>query len=138
MHILIYTDGAARGNPGPSASGYLVMDENQNMIAKRAVYNGIKTNNFAEYNSIVLALEWCKGYYGNPKVVDIDIYSDSEVAVRQIKGTYKTKAVHLSELNKKVKSLCANFKSVAFHNLPREHEGISEVDKRLNQLLDKI
>ena len=57
--FVIFTDGAARGNPGPSASGYMIF-ENGKKVAEEFVFNGSKTNNYAEYNAIIMALERCK------------------------------------------------------------------------------
>jgi ribonuclease HI len=85
-----------------------------------------------------MALQWCKDNFGNPGVLEIELYSDSEIVIKQLKGMYKTKAAHLSELNKKTGLLCKNFNSVSFHNVPRENEWISAVDKSLNVLLDRI
>lgn len=136
MKITIYTDGASRGNPGPSASGYTISSGSRHIYEKE-VYNGIKTNNFAEYTALILALEWCMDNY-EPKILDIELYSDSELVVRQLKGHYKVKAEGLLRLNEKARGLMTKFNSVSLNNLPREAPGISKVDRNLNRLLDKM
>lgn len=135
--ITIYTDGAARGNPGHSASGYSTY-MNGKQIAKGAKYNGKATNNFAEYNAVILALEWCiKNVKGHDKCA-VGVYSDSELVVRQLNGLYKVKSEPMRRLNYEVRSLCVLFKSVKFRNLPRSDGNIIEVDARLNRLLDRL
>ncbi len=134
---MIYTDGAARGNPGPSASGYRIYDARGNVAEEKEVYNGIKTNNFAEYTAVILALKWCAERY-KPDEVDVELYSDSELVIRQLKGHYKVKAEGLKELHQTAKDIAKRFKSITLNNLPREHHGIKEVDKRLNILLDNL
>ena len=63
----IYTDGAARGNPGESASGFSIFDASGKEVASSSFYNGIKTNNFAEYTAIIRALEWCEANLKSPE-----------------------------------------------------------------------
>ncbi len=134
---IIYTDGAARGNPGPSASGFAVFDEKGNKIVAKSFYNGIKTNNFAEYTAIIKALEWCEANLPNPEGTELKFISDSELVVRQLNGEYKIKSGKMAELNATVKELTKWFKSVSFANRRRSDPGISAVDKSLNELLDR-
>ena len=135
--VIIYTDGAARGNPGPSASGFRICDAKGRQIKGVAVYNGDKTNNFAEYNAVIRALEWCKENIENHKGLEIRLFSDSELVVRQINGRYKVKTDALRPLNEKAKRLSQEFKYIVFDSVPREHSGIKKVDSALNALLDK-
>jgi ribonuclease HI len=132
--LVIFTDGAARGNPGPSASGYLVFEKGR-LIRKEEFYNGIATNNTAEYKAIIAALEWCAKAEDTHKI-RITLNSDSEVAVKQLNGSYKTKSASLKALNRKAKSLAESFDSVEFANVRRSNRYISAVDKALNSLLD--
>jgi ribonuclease HI len=134
----IYTDGAARGNPGASASGFSVYDSSGKKIHARSHYNGKRTNNFAEYTAVIRALEWCADNLQNPNEAEILLYSDSELIVRQLTGEYKIKNKAMLLLNESVKELIPKFKSISFHNLPREDEHIAEVDRGLNRLLDEI
>ncbi len=135
--IVIYTDGAARGNPGESASGYIVY-ENGKIVKKHSEYNGKTTNNRAEYIAVVKALEWCLDNIKNCINKNAALYSDSELVVRQINGVYKIKSPNVKELNKRVRDLANGFKNIGFNNLPREENHIRMVDKELNRLLDYI
>jgi ribonuclease HI len=134
--IYVYTDGAARGNPGPSASGFLII-ENGKQIAHGEFYNGIATNNFAEYNAVIKALEACTSMF-DAKNTYIILTSDSEVVVRQLNGIYKIKSDKLRELNAKVIEIAKQFKGVKFENDKRTNKFISKVDKAINNLLDEI
>jgi len=135
--IVIYTDGAARGNPGPSASGYMVY-EGARVVMKDFVYNKVATNNYAEYTAIILALEWCIGNLKDLPQKAVKLYSDSELVVRQINGHYKVRSRALFSVNRKVKALESKFGKLFFISTSRETEGIKRVDKQLNILLDKM
>ena len=134
--IVIYTDGASRGNPGRSASGFSVRDGER--FESHLHYNGTATNNYAEYNAIIMALEWCLRGAGEPKELALAIHSDSTIAVNQIKGSYKVRAEGLIPLQRRVRSLMGNFRSVSLTLVPRENPGIVEVDRSLNRLLDRM
>lgn len=134
--LVIYTDGAARGNPGESASGYLVY-RNAKVLHRHSKYNGIATNNYAEYKAILLALEWCISNIDDHFELLIELYSDSELVVKQLNKSYKIKSVSLKPINEKIVDLTKNFRKVSFKNVRREDTNISAVDKALNLLLDK-
>lgn len=136
--LTIYTDGAARGNPGPSASGFIAIDSNGKQIAKEWVYNGAGTNNNAEYGAVILALEWCAKSFHDAKELEIDLFSDSELIVRQLNSEYKTKSKAMVEKKAAALLLAKKFKSVRFCNVPRENAGIAAVDRHLNMMLDKM
>ncbi|MCL4379810.1 ribonuclease HI family protein [Candidatus Marsarchaeota archaeon] len=137
VRIVIYTDGAARGNPGPSASGYDIYRDGAE--ATRGVkYNGMATNNFAEYNAVILALGWCIRNMKDHGKCDVELYSDSELVVKQLNGRYKVKSAAMKPLHFEAESLASRFGSIEFRNLPREDQHIKEVDARLNRLLDRI
>ena len=85
--IIIYTDGGSRGNPGPSAAGFVLTDVSANQLAASGIYLGEGTNNTAEYTGILKALEAAKKLAAK----NIEIFSDSELVVRQINGEYKVK-----------------------------------------------
>lgn len=137
MAIKVYTDGAARGNPGIGASGFSIYSGTRR-IAEKEEYNGVCTNNFAEYKAIILALSWIASNIQDSRKLEIDIYSDSELVVRQLTGKYKIKSPRMKNLNSDTVALAKNFLRVNFHNLPRGHPGIKMVDKRLNELLDRM
>ncbi|MCL4404392.1 MAG: ribonuclease HI family protein [Candidatus Marsarchaeota archaeon] len=136
MVFRIYTDGAARGNPGPSASGFLIVDGSGKEIAHKSLYNGIKTNNFAEYTAIIKALEWCEANLERPEKSELEFISDSELVVRQLNGKYKIRSEEMAKLNATVKELSKWFAAVSFSNRRRSDPGISAVDAKLNELLD--
>ncbi len=136
MKLLIFTDGASRGNPGKSASGYAIYDSQYNLIEERAFYNGIATNNEAEYLAIIKALEAAGRAFDY--AVEIELYSDSRLAINQLAGNFRIKSPKLKELNKRAKELLSKFKGYRLVNPRRNEEHISKVDKSLNVLLDKI
>ncbi|MCL5434048.1 MAG: ribonuclease HI family protein [Candidatus Marsarchaeota archaeon] len=135
MVIFVYTDGASRNNPGISASGFAVFN-NDKLIYKKSIYNGVQTNNFAEYTAVISALKWCKKNIGTD--VDIILYSDSELVIKQLIGKYKVKSFNIIKLNYTAKELIHEFKSIKFKNVLRSNYYISMVDNDLNILLDKI
>jgi ribonuclease HI len=136
ISITIYTDGAARGNPGRSASGFIAFDSNGKQLAKEWIDNGIGTNNEAEYNAIILALKWClKTAPTQP--TKINLFSDSELIVNQLLMRYKAKAKALAAKRNEAQRLAKNLPDISFSNVPRETEGIRKIDKYLNQMLDK-
>lgn len=135
--IEIYTDGAARGNPGPSASGFLVLDDGRSLI-EHSRYNGIATNNAAEYTAIIMALEWSEAHIGNHAGAEMRLFSDSELVVRQLVGSYRVKSAGLRALNERALGLIGHFKALSLHNVPRSNPYVSRVDHNLNILLDSM
>ena len=133
--IHIYTDGAARGNPGRSGSGFIVMDS-RSIIKESVSYNGIKTNNYAEYKAIIDALEWCVHSIANHSEAEVTVTSDSELVIRQLNGQYAVKSGDMRVLNAKVRALASKFRSVAFRNVRRSNRYITRVDKNINVFLD--
>lgn len=133
--ITVYTDGASRGNPGPSASGYIAIRAGKT-VNSEFEYNGVKTNNYAEYHAMEMALSWCLENASAAPSARISLFSDSELVVRQLKGEYKTKAPKLKDLKRRVEELALKFGSVTFKNLPRSDRNIARVDFELNKLLD--
>ncbi len=135
--LTIYTDGAARGNPGPSASGYMVVKGGK-VVHKGLEYNGSKTNNYAEYHAIEMALGWCLDNISDPVLLRVSVFSDSELVIRQLNGQYKTKVAKLRDLKRRVSDLVSKFGFVKFDNLPREDKRIASVDRELNLMLDEM
>ncbi len=136
MKLTIFTDGASRSNPGPSASGFMILNDNASVLVQEEIFNGTRTNNFAEYNAIILALRKAASLYGYGN--DIELYSDSELVVKQLNGQYKVKDAAIKDLHKDASALAGKFTSCMFYNVPRENANISAVDKALNNLLDNI
>lgn len=129
----VYTDGASRGNPGESASGYIILDISHSPICERVFYNGICTNNVAEYSAIIAALRKALSI-GSEEVI---LHSDSQLVVNQLSGAYKVRSRGLRVLNSEAKLLLRKFKSYELLNVPRENREISAVDKKLNAFLDR-
>ena len=135
MIVKIYTDGASRNNPGKSASGYLVLGEGDGVLLEKSFYNGIKTNNEAEYLAIIAALQEVAQAYGYG--IELTLHSDSRLAISQLSGDFKVKSHELRRLHEEALTLLKKFESYSLVNVPRENAHIVEVDANLNLLLDK-
>ncbi len=131
--IKIYSDGGARGNPGPAAIGFLIEDEHGRRIQAHGETIGANTNNVAEYTAVIKALEAAHRLGAQ----EIDYYVDSQLVAFQLSGQYKVKTPHILVLFKRAKECAANFKKVTFTHVPREHEKLREADKLVNQALDE-
>ena len=132
--ILVYTDGGARGNPGPAAIGavfYLPEGEVNKQIGELKQYIGENTNNYAEYMALITALE--KVYeLGYKKVF---CHLDSELVVKQLNGQYKIREETLKPLAAKVFALREKFEQVTFQHVRREQN--KEADRLVNEALDE-
>lgn len=128
--VVIYSDGGSRGNPGPSAAGYVVLNSAQEVIAEGGEYLGITTNNQAEYQGVRLGLERAieLGY----KKVDFKI--DSMLVVNQMKGLYKIKNRELWPINERIRTLMTNFDRVTFTHVNRQFNQLA--DGMVNKTLD--
>ena len=129
----IYSDGGARGNPGPAAAAYLIVAENGEVQKAEARYLGKRTNNQAEYEALIAALESAVGL-GAEEVV---CHLDSELVCKQLTGQYKVKNPELQKLWMKTRELKRCFKQVSFLNVPRTNSFIQEADRLVNQELDE-
>jgi ribonuclease HI len=131
-HFLIaHSDGGARGNPGPAGYGVVIEDETGGRIAGLSHYLGHQTNNFAEYQGLIAALEYALEHgYRALKVV-----SDSELLVRQIKGIYKVKNATLRDLHSRARKLIEQLDWFSIQHARREHN--READLLANQAMDK-
>lgn len=130
-HIKIFTDGGSRGNPGPAASGAVLYSEDGEEIATVHKYLGIDTNNQAEYTAIVIGLE--KAKLLGAKI--IDLYMDSELAVKQLKGEYRVKNPEIAKRFLEVKNLITCFDSVKIKHVRRELN--KAADALVNKVLDE-
>lgn len=129
--LIIYTDGGSRGNPGPSAYGYVILSESNEIIHEEGKYLGINTNNFAEYTALIESLK--KAHHLGAKIIEIRM--DSELIVRQMTGVYKIKQPHLQELAKKCFEYLSKFTEYKFKHVRRELN--KEADKQVNIALDE-
>ncbi len=129
-HVIIYSDGGSRGNPGPSASGFVIMNARQDVIHQGGMYLGITTNNQAEYHGVRLGLE--KALEMGAKTVDFRV--DSMLVVNQLNGIYTIKNRELWPINERVKELTQKFDKVTFTHIKREFNQLADgmVNKILN------
>jgi ribonuclease HI len=127
--LQIYTDGGARGNPGPAGIGVVIWSGN-NLVGRHKNYIGEATNNQAEYKAVILALEEAKKL----GVKELEFFLDSELVVKQINREYKVKDKDLAPLFVQVWNLSMGFKKVIFKHIPREKN--KEADKLVNEAID--
>jgi ribonuclease HI len=128
--LSLYANGGSRGNPGPSACGYVVMD-NDKILVKRGIYLGVTTNNQAEYIALKLGLEELQKI-GTERV---HVYMDSLLVINQMLGVYKVKNRDLWPINDVTQVLAKSFKRINFTHVPRSMNKIagSAVDEVLDQ-----
>jgi ribonuclease HI len=129
--LITYSDGGSRGNPGPSASGYVVMDENNNVLIDKGVYLGLTTNNQAEYTSLKLALEDALKLGAS----EVDVFMDSLLVINQMKGVFKVRNRDLWPIHNSIKELATKFKKVTYQHVPRELNKLA--DAAVNRALDE-
>ncbi|MDB5166869.1 MAG: Ribonuclease [Candidatus Saccharibacteria bacterium] len=129
-HIIIYSDGGSRGNPGPSAAAFVILDS-EAVVDQGGEYLGITTNNQAEYHGVRLGLE--KAIERGMKSLEFRI--DSMLVVNQLNGLYKIKNRELWPINERVQALLEQFESVKFHHVPRELNKMA--DALVNKFLDE-
>jgi ribonuclease HI len=130
-HLIAFSDGGARGNPGPSGYGVVIQDEAGRKVATLSEYLGHQTNNFAEYQGLIAALEYAvaNGHKA------LKVISDSELLVRQIKGIYKVKNAALQDLHGRAKELIAQLPWFSIGHVLRGHN--EEADRLANAAMDK-
>jgi ribonuclease HI len=130
-YLVAHSDGGARGNPGPAGYGVVIEDETGRKVATLSEYLGHQTNNFAEYQGLIGALEYAIEH--GPKA--LKLISDSELLVRQIKGIYKVKNAVLQDLHARAKELIVQLDWFSIGHALREHN--QEADRLANEAMDK-
>ena len=130
--ISIFTDGASRGNPGPAAAAFVILRDKR-ILFEDSLYLGIQTNNQAEYQAIINALQKVREYTEDSVIV----HSDSELVIKQLNGDYLVNKAHLKTLRNEVFELKNEFTDVKFVHVLRKHTWIKHVDKLCNQNLNK-
>jgi ribonuclease HI len=130
-HLIAHSDGGARGNPGPAGYGVVIKDETGQTDASLSEYLGHQTNNFAEYQGLIAALEYAIQH--GPKA--LKLISDSELLVRQIKGIYKVKNAVLQDLHGRAKELIAQMEWFSIGHAFREQN--QDADRLANAAMDK-
>ncbi|MFH1361997.1 MAG: ribonuclease HI family protein [bacterium] len=131
MKLTIYTDGAARGNPGPAGIGILIKQADK-IIAEISDYIGETTNNIAEYSAFIRGLEEA----AKLKAKEVSVFCDSELLVKQIKGEYRVKNQGLRPLFARAKALLDNFDKFSLKHIPREQN--KEADALANRGIDQV
>ncbi len=129
--VKLFSDGGSRGNPGPSALGFVIYDMSDQEIYKSSRYLGVTTNNQAEYLGLKDGLEWCQ----KNQVEVVHIYMDSLLVVNQIKGIFKVKNRELWPIHDSIKELMTKFKKINISHVPRELN--KTADAMVNDCLDK-
>lgn len=130
-YLIAHSDGGARGNPGPAGYGVVIKDESGRKVAALSEYLGHQTNNFAEYQGLIAALEYAIKH--GPKA--LKLISDSELLVRQIKGIYKVKNAVLQDLHGRARELIAQMDWFSIGHAFREQN--QEADQLANDAMDK-
>jgi len=128
--LKIYTDGGARGNPGPAACAAVLKDPSGRIVSRQSQYLNRTTNNQAEYRGVLLGLNLAKKFGAQ----EIDFYLDSQLVVNQLNLEYKVKDLALQSVFVKIWNLGLGFKKIRFHHIPREEN--KEADQLVNQELD--
>ncbi|MFC2091489.1 ribonuclease HI family protein [Elusimicrobiota bacterium] len=113
----LYADGGCLGNPGLSAAGILILDKDDNEIFKSAVFLGQGTNNSAEYSAILEGLAAA----ARLKIKNIDVFSDSELVIRQLNNEYKMRSEFLKYFKDEILKLSTAFSNITFNHLKREY-----------------
>lgn len=130
--IIIYTDGGARGNPGPAGLGVYIIDAASKRVLKRhSRYLGSATNNQAEWRAVIDALEHAREL----GAAEIEFRMDSELVARQLTGAYRVKNKALQPLFLEAWNRSRSFKRITYHHIPREQN--KEADALVNEAIDR-
>jgi len=127
----IFSDGACRGNPGPSGAGAVILDPQGEIAHELAVPLGITTNNVAEYRGLIEALKYCR----DKSFAPVEVFADSQLMIRQLQGIYKVKQPHLQVLHREAQALLRGLGCSGLHHVPREEN--SEADRLANLAVDR-
>lgn len=130
--LRVYTDGGARGNPGPAATGVVLVAPDGTVLRKEGATIGVATNNQAEYAAMARGLQLAAIYWTG----HVECIADSELVIRQLVGRYKVKNETLREMFMAVKRLESSFLSVTYTHVPRENEWTAMADALVNEALD--
>lgn len=131
LRIILRTDGAARGNPGPAAAGFVIQREQGETLARGKRYLGILTNNQAEYQALILGLQALAEFAPS----EVQVRMDSELVVKQMRGEYRVKSPDLLPLFTTARQLVAALPSVRFSHVPRGENRAA--DALANEALDE-
>lgn len=127
----LFTDGAARGNPGPAGAGAVIMNPQGHIVAKVGKFLGENTNNYAEYMGLILGLRRAKAM----GIKELEVFADSELVVRQLNGEYQVKAENLKGLFEEARQLLSAFSEVRVRHIRREEN--EAADEMSNRAIDQ-
>lgn len=127
----LFTDGAARGNPGPAGAGAVIVSPDGHIVAKVGKFLGDSTNNVAEYMGLILGLKRAKAM----GIKELEVLSDSELLVKQLAGDYAVKADHLRPLHDEAQALIGGFQWIQVRHIPREEN--AQADAMSNRAIDE-
>jgi ribonuclease HI len=130
MRATLWTDGGARGNPGPAAYGYVLEAEDGTVLAAHGEGIGTATNNVAEYRALIAGLARA----AELDLEELEVVSDSELLVKQMRGEYRVKNPALRELNDEAARLARRLDKVSYTAVRREHNELA--DRLVNEALD--
>lgn len=131
MKLVTYSDGGARGNPGPAAYGVVIQDSQGQILKQHGRYIGETTNNQAEYRGLIDALEHAKDL----GATEVECFLDSELLVKQLKGEYRVKDPELGKLYVRAHNLCVQIGLVTFTHIRRALN--TQADALVNKALDE-
>ncbi len=132
MTVRLFTDGGARGNPGPAASAYVLEADDGTVLAAHGETIGVATNNVAEYRALVAGLEKAHDL----GLDELEVVSDSELLVKQMRGEYKVKNAALRELSLRASQVARAIGDVRYTAVRREHNELA--DRLVNEALDAV
>ncbi|WP_257459755.1 ribonuclease HI family protein [Archangium lipolyticum] len=127
----LFSDGAARGNPGPAGAGAVLMDTEGRVVARLGRFLGIQTNNYAEYMGLLLGLKHARSL----GVKELEVLADSELLIRQLQGRYQVKSPTLRPLYEEAAGLLKEFSQVKLVHVPREKN--KAADEMSNRAIDE-
>lgn len=133
MKLQLYTDGGSRGNPGNSAYAFIICDSAGKEIGSGSNLLGTMTNNEAEYNGLLNGLKDVK----RRGATEVEVFMDSELAIKQLKGQYRVKAENLMPLYDEAVRMLESFDSAKVTHVHRENPTITKADAMVNWVLDQ-
>lgn len=137
MRLRIFADGGSRGNPGPGAAAFWAETQDGKFLGKKGVFLGTTTNNEAEYQAVLLALDWLADYRRKEEITETKFFLDSRLLVNQLKGSFRVKSPNLKPLFAKVKQKQLDLPfPVVFLFVPRQKN--AKADALVNQVLDQM
>jgi len=131
LHLVAYCDGASRGNPGQAAAAAIICDRDGTVLHRTSRLLGVATNNVAEYEAVLLALERAAQLRAESLVLKVD----SELVANQLRGTYRVKNAHLQNLYRRARHLMGRFREVRVELVSRNEN--READRMANKALDR-